>query len=47
MKNFNFTIVLVVFGFSTSFAGPDPDKKPTKFRILAISALEDLYNERI
>jgi gliding motility-associated-like protein len=41
MKNFIITIGLIVLGFNAAFATVDPDKKPTKFRILAISASED------
>ncbi|SMG08493.1 gliding motility-associated C-terminal domain-containing protein [Marivirga sericea] len=41
MKNFIIIIGLVLLGFNTAFAAQDPDKKPTKFRIVAINASDD------
>ncbi|WP_296622722.1 gliding motility-associated C-terminal domain-containing protein [Marivirga sp.] len=41
MKNIIITIALIILGLNAGFATADPDKKPTKFRILAISASND------
>lgn len=41
MKNIIITIALTILGFNAGFANVDPDNKPTKFRILAISASND------
>jgi len=41
MKNLIITIALSILSLSTGFASVDPDKKPSKFRILAISASDD------
>jgi len=41
MKNIIITIALVILGFNAGYATVDPDNRPTKFRILAISASND------
>lgn len=41
MKSFIILIATILFGVSAGFATVDPDKKPAKFRILAISASND------
>jgi gliding motility-associated-like protein len=41
MKNIIIIIATIFLGINTGFATVDPDKKPTKFRILAINAEND------
>ncbi|MGJ3235181.1 gliding motility-associated C-terminal domain-containing protein [Marivirga sp.] len=41
MKSFIILIATILLGVSAAFATVDPDKKPAKFRILAISASND------
>lgn len=41
MKSFFIIIVTILLGINIGFASADPDKKPTKFRILAISESND------
>ncbi|HET8861371.1 gliding motility-associated C-terminal domain-containing protein [Marivirga sp.] len=41
MKNIIIIIGLLILGLNTGFADVDPDKKPAKYRILAISAAND------
>ncbi|WP_375581208.1 gliding motility-associated C-terminal domain-containing protein [Marivirga tractuosa] len=41
MKNIIIIIGIIFLGFNAGLATADPDKKPTKFRILAISASND------
>jgi gliding motility-associated-like protein len=41
MKSFIILIATVLLGITTAFGYVDPDNKPTKFRILAISATND------
>ncbi|WP_340153346.1 gliding motility-associated C-terminal domain-containing protein [uncultured Marivirga sp.] len=41
MKSFLILIATVILAANASFGNVDPDKKPTKFRILAVSASND------
>ncbi|WKK78296.2 gliding motility-associated C-terminal domain-containing protein [Marivirga salinae] len=41
MKNIIIIIALTILGLNAGFANVDPDNKPAKFRILAISASND------